>query len=271
MADGRIWVMGGFDRPGSAEPAVDVFDPAAGTWETPTELPQGVNHAGLAELGGRLYLIGGYSGGSFDATDRVQIYDVAAGEWLEGAPLPTGRGALAVAVVGGRIHAIGGVEMDGRLSDVHEVYDPAADRWERLADMPTPREHLAAAAVGGRIYVAAGRANGRNLDAFEIYDVATDSWSEGPDVPTARSGVAAAALNGLVYLFGGEEISGFLRDTFDEAERFDPATGEWEAVEPMPTARHGLGAAVLDGSIYVVGGGPEPGFSFSGANERFRP
>ena len=270
-ADGRIWVMGGFEARHEAETAVDVFDPATGTWKTPTRVPLGVNHAGLAEVDGRLYLIGGYRHGTFEAIDRVQVYDVAAGEWTEGTPMPTGRGALAVAVVDGRIHAIGGVKSDGGVSAAHEVYDPASGHWERRSPMPTRREHLAAAAMGGRIYVAAGRSGGRNLDAFEIYDVAADAWSQGADVPTDRSGVAALILDSRFYLFGGEEIFGLFRDTFDEAERFDPATGTWEAVARMPTARHGLGAAVLDGAIYVVGGGPEPGFTFSGANERFEP
>lgn len=271
QADGRIWVMGGFETQHEAETAVDVFDPATGRWETPTRLPLGVNHAGLAEVGGQLYLIGGYRHGTFDAIDRVQIYDVVTGAWTEGTPMPTGRGALAVAVVDGRIHAIGGVETGGDVSRVHEVYDPESDRWERRAPMPTRREHLAAGVIGGRIYVAAGRARGRNLDTFEVYDAAADAWSEGPPVPTARSGVAAAVLDGRFYLFGGEEIFGFFKDTFDEAEGYDPASGHWDAVAPMPTARHGLGAAVLDGAIYVVGGGPEPGFTFSGANERFEP
>jgi hypothetical protein len=39
----------------------------------------------------------------------------------------------------------------------------------------------------------------------------------------------------------------------------------------MPTARHGLGAAVLGGSIYVIAGGPQPGATFSSANEVFTP
>jgi hypothetical protein len=40
---------------------------------------------------------------------------------------------------------------------------------------------------------------------------------------------------------------------------------------PMPTARHGLGAAVVDGRLYVISGGPTPGGSFSQINEIFTP
>jgi hypothetical protein len=39
----------------------------------------------------------------------------------------------------------------------------------------------------------------------------------------------------------------------------------------MPTARHGLGAAALGQSIYVIAGGPKPGASFSSVNEVFMP
>ena len=39
----------------------------------------------------------------------------------------------------------------------------------------------------------------------------------------------------------------------------------------MPTARHGLGVAVLGQSIYVIAGGPKPGATFSSVNEMFTP
>jgi len=39
----------------------------------------------------------------------------------------------------------------------------------------------------------------------------------------------------------------------------------------MPTARHGLGSAVLDQRFYVISGGPTPGGSYSDRNEIFIP
>jgi len=39
----------------------------------------------------------------------------------------------------------------------------------------------------------------------------------------------------------------------------------------MPTARHGLGAAVVGDTIYVIGGGETSGVSVSGANEALTP
>jgi N-acetylneuraminic acid mutarotase len=72
--------------------------------------------------------------------------------------------------------------------------------------------------------------------------------------------------DGRVYVFGGE-TSGAVQKTFEEAERFNVARNEWESLPPLPTPRHGLGAAAIDNRIYVVSGGPQPGFAFSTANE----
>jgi hypothetical protein len=39
----------------------------------------------------------------------------------------------------------------------------------------------------------------------------------------------------------------------------------------MPTARHGIGAAAIDGRIYVPAGGREPGYAATQANEMYTP
>ena len=37
-------------------------------------------------------------------------------------------------------------------------------------------------------------------------------------------------------------------------EKYNPTTDTWCEVSPMLTPRRGLGAAILDGILYVVGG-----------------
>jgi N-acetylneuraminic acid mutarotase len=100
-----------------------------------------------------------------------------------------------------------------------------------------------------------------------VYDPSMERWTPRPALPTVRSGIAAAALNGRIFVFGGE--SG--RGTHQEVESYDPTKNRWERWAPMPTARHGLGAAVINQSIYVIAGGPQPGATFSSANEVFTP
>jgi N-acetylneuraminic acid mutarotase len=259
------------------------YDPAADRWTDTDQIPEGVNHAGFAAVGGKLYIVGGFREASFSPTGAVRIYDPATRTWRDGAPMLTPRGALAVAVVDGRIHAIGGnakgardlpphqhgaPRSDGSVG-THEVYDPATNSWTRLAPMPTPRNHLGAAVAGGKIHAVGGRVPGdMELTAHEVYDPATDSWTAAAPLPTGRSGIAVVAHRGLVYVFGGETVRTLRSKTFHEVERFDPATGRWQRLPPMPTARHGLGAASSGDGIHVLGGGPRPGMAFSAANER---
>jgi N-acetylneuraminic acid mutarotase len=287
----RIYMIGGFleaegdERPPAARDMY-VYDPVTDEWENYGEIPGGTHHAAFVHVDGRLYVLGGYIDNSFDPADQVWIYDIDAGEWSEGTPMPTPRGALAYTVLDGKIHTIGGtvedidaLEHEQHNTDspdssvgTHEVYDPANDDWTRHAPMPTVRNHHVAKAVDGRIVVTAGRA-GRDftMTVTEIYDPETDDWTEGAPLPTGRSGVAGERLDGWVYVFGGETFDEGAERTFSEAERYDIHEDVWDELVPMPTARHGLGAAVVDGRIYVISGGPGPGFTFGTANERFSP
>jgi len=279
----QIYVIGGFRAEPVGDPsaprAMFAYDPGADRWTTVGEIPEGVNHAGFATVGGKLFIIGGFRDNTFTPTGAVRIYDPSTRVWQDGAPMLTPRGALAVAVIDGKIHAIGGNVADGsglpphehgapeqdNSVATHEVYDPAANGWTRVTPMPTSRNHLGAAVIAGKIHAVGGRASGEmELTTHEIYDPASGAWTAGPPVPTGRSGIAVVAHDGMIYVFGGETGG----KTFDEAERYDPATSRWERLPPMPTARHGLGAASFGGAVYVLSGGPQPGFAFGTANER---
>jgi N-acetylneuraminic acid mutarotase len=82
-----------------------------------------------------------------------------------------------------------------------------------------------------------------------------------------RSGIAGASLKGKIFVFGGESNLG----TYNQTESYDPAKNSWQNWAPVLTARHGLGAAIVGSSIYVISGGPKPGATFSSVNEVFTP
>jgi len=285
--DSLIYLIGGYGRGEGRRPsaprAMLAYDPASDRWTELGEIPEGLNHSSLAAVNGKLYIIGGFRESSRSGTSAVRIYDPVQRTWCDGAPMPTPRGALAVAVLDGRIHAIGGNAAQGvdleahdhglaardRSVGTHEVYDPARNTWTRLEPMLTARNHLGAAAIAGKIHVVGGRVPGdMELTTHEIYDPETDTWADGPPMPTGRSGIAVVAHRGRLYVFGGETVRRFSSKTFDEAERFDPATGRWERLPPMPTARHGLGAASFGEAIYVLSGGPRPRLTLGTMNER---
>ncbi|MBI4593937.1 MAG: galactose oxidase, partial [Candidatus Rokubacteria bacterium] len=228
-----------------------------------------LHHAAAAVAGGRLFVIGGYSGGRLRWTTQTAVYayDAQRNTWSPRAPLPTPRGALAVAVLNGRIHALGGSAE--RPTRAHEVYDPGANRWSAANGLPTARDHLAAVAFQGRVWTLGGRESflGSQYANVEIYDPATDSWRTGPPLPTGRGGLAAVALADRILVFGGEAP---LR-IFNATEMYEVAGNRWIAKTPIPTPRHGIGAALVRGRVHLPGGGTQPGFAATDVHEAYTP
>jgi N-acetylneuraminic acid mutarotase len=265
----QVYVIGGFGEGAQATATVEIYDTATDLWETRAPFVHVVHHAAAAVVNGRLYVVGGYTGGRMSWTPVASLheYDPARDAWIERAPMPTPRGALAVAVVGNRLHALGGTA-DG-VTNAHEVYDPAANRWTAAAAMPTARDHLAAVAVGGRVWALGGRTSfmGTQYPNVEIYDPATDSWRVGRPLPDGRGGLTAAAIGDRVYVFGGEAP---LR-IFNANEMYEAAGDRWIAKAAMPTPRHGIAAAVVGGRIYIPGGATSPGLARTDVNEVFTP
>lgn len=76
-------------------------------------------------------------------------------------------------------------------------------------------------------------------------------WSSGPAVGTGPiQEIAVVALNQKIYVIGGFDAQARV---VNRVSAFDPATGAWAAVAPIPARMHHANAAVLDGKIWVVG------------------
>jgi len=76
-------------------------------------------------------------------------------------------------------------------------------------------------------------------------------WEQKANVSVARyAGDGVEALDGKLYFVGGWNDSGSL----NLAERYDPATNQWQTLAAMSAARTGVAAAVLNGKLYAIGG-----------------
>lgn len=267
--DGRVYVIGGMRGPTSTADTVEVYDPATDQWTRVAPLPSPRHHTAAAAVGGKLYVLGGLVGPQFEPVDTVFEYDPATDRWTARAPMPTARGAMGVAALDGRIYAAGG-SPDARERDF-AAYDPATDTWEVLPPMPTPRNHLAAAATAGRFYAIGGRSGaiGGITNAVEMFDPSTGAWSPVAPMPTARGGHAAAVVEGCIYVMGGEGNRAHPLGVFEETELYEPITGVWRALEPMPLPLHGIGAAAVGTRIHVPGGAHIEGFGVNAAHEVF--
>lgn len=265
--DGRIWVAGGLTAEGRAVDAVMVFDPATGTWTDGPHLPEPVHHSALVEAeGGVLWLIGGYVGNGFDRpTDAVWELFPEAREWQPSQPLPEARAAGAAAYDGGPEIVYAGGVGPGGVSNAILVRDPD-DGWVRRGQLEGPREHLAATSDGaGTIYVLGGRRGGLDGNLATVEVVRAGEVRRLGQLPTPRGGVAAFWWPSLgACLAGGESPGG----TNPQVECIT-ADGLLTRLPDLNAPRHGLGAAVVEGGVYVLLGGPEPGLFVSATVEAF--
>ncbi|MGI8876313.1 MAG: hypothetical protein ACR2KP_18705, partial [Egibacteraceae bacterium] len=181
-----------------------------------------------------------------------------------GPPFPAARPAGAAAWDGSRIVYAGGVGPDGLAGDVFAL---DGEEWTEVGALDEPREHVAAASDGqGRVWVLLGRTGGldSNLSGVELVEGGTVRTLG--ELPTARGGVAGfhhPAVGACVV--GGESPDA----TFAEVECMD-ADGAVTVLPELSVARHGLGAAVVEGTAYVGLGGPQPRLTVSPMLEALR-
>jgi N-acetylneuraminic acid mutarotase len=216
--------------------------------------PYPAYYQAVAAVGGIIYAAGGLVS-SGPVTD-LRAYDPATNSWTTKASMPTPRyGAVAVAM-GGLLYVVGGSNATGGSMSTTEVYNPATDSWTTLAPTWYPHAAAAAAAIGGTLYVV-GRAGDDNRPAggeLEAYDPATNTWTLKANMPTARWGAAAGVIDGLMYVVGGANGRSGVIGESAAVEVYNPATDQWSARAPMSEARNRLGAGVINGVLYAVGG-----------------
>jgi N-acetylneuraminic acid mutarotase len=226
-------------------------------WSMGTSMPLARSEHAVAELDGKVWVLGGYPPGRLPS-DLVQVYDPATSRWSLGPQLPQPIHHTHAAAVGGKLYVIGG-ELHGASTGRPEVFvantwvhDPAAGGWVARAPMPTARSGGGKAVIDGKIYVAGGRPPAGH--AFEVYDPATDTWEKLPDLPTQRNHLAMVAIDGKIFVVGGRTGPSAMAERVDVVEIYDPATRRWTRGAPLPAPRGGITGAVNAGCMFVFGG-----------------
>jgi len=239
------------------EPLVQAFDLTTGRWTDRAPLPRGLNHVGVAALGGKLYAFGGFAAQNREPVTDANVYDPAADAWTPLPPLPAALGSIAVEPLDGKLHLVGG--RDVHSVTTHRVFDPATNRYTTAAPLPVGRDHMGLVAYGGKLYAIAGRVDdfNHNTSYVDVYDPKTNRWTSGTPMPSQRSGMAVVLYRDRILAIGGERAGG----TFTNNEAYDPRTNAWISLNALPEGRHGTGAAVIGDALYLPAGAPLNGGS----------
>jgi N-acetylneuraminic acid mutarotase len=198
---GLIYVPGGEGADGKPLAVVEAYDPRNQRWEKLPSLPEPRSRYALASVEGRLYLFGGWDGGSYRA--EVFVYDPDAKQWSTAAPMRTPRRSAGAATVEGRIYVIGGENESGALR-VNEHYDPnggPTGQWESVTPLQFAVAAPAVTSVAGNIWVF----DAQKRTALR-YNPSADAWKAIAIPDTIPVSSRAIALNDTtVFLFGGPD------------------------------------------------------------------
>jgi N-acetylneuraminic acid mutarotase len=266
-----------------------------GTWSSKSPIPAPRVDSGVALSGGKIYVLGGESGGK-PATQFNQEYDPETDRWRDRAPIPSVTSHAGVAEYDGKIYAVGGFTAIVHAAPTDSVfeYDVATDSWRRLPSLGSRLGSVGVAVVGGKIHAIGGRgANNLTVATHQIYDPATGKWSAAAPLPTARDHFGIVVVDGKIHVIGGR-ISNHIFDNSKPAsppvpfipenngantslhDVYDPATDSWQSAAPVPTARSNGAAVYYHGFALYLGGeckkpNPQGGGDTFSQNEAYDP
>jgi N-acetylneuraminic acid mutarotase len=143
---------------------------------------------------------------------------------------------------------------------------PEVDGWALAPALMIPRSEQSVTELDGKIYLIGGYPGDRiPSEVVQIFDTATGRWGYAPSLPLPMHHAMSAVVDGVIYVLGGEfqgAGTGMPPVPLNSVFAMRPGDPEWTPRAPMPTARSGGGAAVVDGKIYVAGGRPPGGSAF---------
>jgi N-acetylneuraminic acid mutarotase len=279
VVNGKIYAIGGSTIQvkesryvsGGVVGVNEEYDPATDTWTTKASMPTPRAFLAVAVYQNKIYCIGGSSGDSTingeleQITDVNEVYDPATDTWTTKSPMPMPNSKVQANVVNGKIFILGGNDDP----TFNQVYDPESDSWTTKASIPIGTYLFGSAVVDDKIYALVYFSNTTGFNSkIEIYDPLTDNWSSGAGGRHDFSS-GAAATTGIIalkrlYVFTGWATMAtngdgtgsqpFGGNPAESNQIYDPTNDSWTLGAVKPTNRIDFGVAVVNDTLYVIGG-----------------
>jgi len=147
-----------------------------------------------------------------------------------------------------------------------EYYDFRKKCWKQLGEVENWRSCISTVGYKSNIYLLGGEevdtaspTGSRTVNRVTRYDCETGSWSAGASMLLARRWSASVALGDHIYCIGGIGGKGGTYEqrlaSMESYNVSDTTNKRWTCLASMSTPRSSHTAEVMDGKIYVVGGG----------------
>jgi N-acetylneuraminic acid mutarotase len=249
---GKMWIAGGLTHGLGHPPKLHVFDellaydPNTDDWQVVSRMPFRRCYSGIAELEGKLWIVGGAANlsapddpdGPREPLADVRIYDPRQDRWSQGPSLGQPRLEPVVVSMNGRIWVIGGTDCDP-LRLVQSI-GAAETVWRRESELPWPQNQADGCVLDGWIYCM-------SKDGFLRFDPVAKTWdTDLPQLPESPKAAQVAAFAGKVWVMGGSRR----RDT----HIYDPVEDTWSTGPDLPTDNSWGAALELQGQLFIAGG-----------------
>lgn len=265
MADGRLYVFGGYDVTSPDYQPTNVselFDPSTNSWSSIASMPVAETHMGVATDGTYIYIAGGYT---FDpqttyqtfSTTNVFRYDIAANAWTSYTPLPAARGAGALVYLDGQLHFVDGVDINRNGQTEHWVLNPSASnpQWANATSLPQSANHTAAVVLNGDIIVVGGQSTSDDsstiTNVWEWDPNNPGQWTALASMPIARSHAVVDLIDNEIIVAGGTTTNDV---PLDSVIVYNPNTNIWSTQTSLPDARLAAVGGVIGNEIIIATG-----------------
>lgn len=223
-------------------------------WSDRTPMPTPRHEFAYAKLGSSFYVMAGFAAG-VNTVPLVDVYDIGEDAWTQAPALPYAPNHAMGAAKNGVVYNLGGylavtsVPTDRAVA----LVDGA---WADMPPMPEARAAGAAEFLGGKLYAVGGVGPDGVVDDTFVFDTASQDWSTMPGPPTKLEHLALVRHEGRLYAIAGRALT--LESINASVQRFDPQTGAWTQLPPLPRATSGHVAVATRNDYLVVLGGEGP-------------
>lgn len=231
-------------------------------WDDGPTLPSPRLEAGVAALGQRLVVVGGFDRSvaqGLRITPEVLSLDPLTEQWTSLVDAPVAWTHANVVGASATLYLLGGLETTSFLARGEsfaldtDLPDP---QWRAITSMPAGMERGAAAVISSPpyIYLLGGASTSAALASCLRYDFSTQVWSQIPDLPGPRShGAAMREDDGTLIIAGGLSSLDSSRPLGDVLA-LPPNGSAWVPRAPMRRARGGCAYGELFGHLICAGG-----------------
>jgi len=229
----RLYLYGGQNLEYKALCETECFDCLRGCWMQGPDLNVPRRNCASAELGGRIYAIGGFDGSQI--LNHVEAFDPRMKSWMPLEPMGVPRSSASAAAMGGQLWVLGGTS--GSRQRTVERYDARAGKWESVrADMIEVRSAGQACCCLDRLYAFGGTdQNQRVHSSLEGYNPeAGGSWIFRKSMQVPRMDFGSCVLSDSIMVGGGQH-----GEVLASTEFYRPELDDWQLGPPLLSPRYG--------------------------------